>query len=131
MASDDKPSPASGRSCSMRELCIRLLALAVAGRSPQGHLQQHEEQQEQQLSEQQLSEQQQEQRRSLSPEVKVVPGGAEGVAERLRLALALTKRMAGTKLLPKDLDSATQVSTMRVLTSSCSNTIHSALLDRG
>jgi hypothetical protein len=37
VASDAKPSAMSQQTCSMKELCIRLLALAVAGRSQQGH----------------------------------------------------------------------------------------------
>ena len=49
-----------------------------------------------------------EQRRSLSPEVKG-PVGVEAVEQRLRESLALTKRMASSKLLQHDLDSASQV----------------------
>lgn len=103
----------SRQTCSMRELCIRLLALAVAGRAPQGHTQQHQEQQNGQPPDpngmdQQQQQQQGEQRRSLSPEVRV-QGGVEAVAGQLRESLALTKRMTSNKLLPKDLDTATQV----------------------
>lgn len=93
----------SQQTCSMRELCIRLLALAVAGRAQQGHLQQQDAQQPQ--------EQQQDgqQRRSLSPEVRVNVG-VEAVAQRLRESFALTKRMAAHKLMPKDLELANQAS---------------------
>jgi hypothetical protein len=105
VASDAKPSAMSDQTCSMRELCIRLLALAVAGRAPQGHPQQ----QQQQEGGAQPQEQQELQRRSLSPEVRVHVG-VEAVAQRLRESLALTKRVASNKLAPKDLDLATQVS---------------------
>lgn len=110
VASDAKPSAMSQQTCSMRELCIRLLALAVAGRAQQGHLQSQPVQDGQQPGQEQEQAQQQEgqQRRSLSPEVRVHVG-VEAVAERLRESLVLAKRMASSKLLPKDLDSATQV----------------------
>lgn len=106
----------SQQTCSMRELCIRLLALAVAGRAQQGHLQlqpvqdgqQQQEQQEQGQRQEQGQQPDGQQRRSLSPEVRVYVG-VEAVAERLRESLALAKRMANSKLLPKDLDSTSQV----------------------
>jgi glucose/arabinose dehydrogenase len=118
VASRAKPSPMSQQTCSMRELCIRLLALAVAGRAQQG-----QQQQLQQLPEQANGQQSQasgqpqqpqqpqqdvsQQRRSLSPEV-TAPAGIEAVAERLRQALALSE-IGKEKLQPKHLERATQV----------------------
>lgn len=106
VASDTKPQPGSNHGCSMQELSIRLLALAVAGRSSQ---QQQQQQQDPQAGADQGSQQQQpEHRRSLSPEVKVAVG-VDAVAARLRESLALSKKMASTKLWQRDLDAATQV----------------------
>jgi hypothetical protein len=50
----------------------------------------------------------------LSPEVRVHVGVA-AVAQWLGEALALTKRMASNKLMPKDLELATQVCVSREL----------------
>lgn len=113
MCSEAKPSAMSLQTCSMQELCIRLLALAVAGRAQQGHTQpqQPNGQAAESSGAQAPPHQQQqegEQRRSLSPEVRVHVG-VESVAERLRESLELTKRMAGTKLQDKELETATQV----------------------
>lgn len=129
VASDAKPSAMSQQTCSIKELCIRLLALAVAGRWQQGHepaqqqagqqqnghaqdvSAQQQQQQEGQLPSQQQEGQQQQQgpqRRSLSPEVKAHVG-VEAVAGMLRKSLELTKRMASNKLGPRDLEAASQV----------------------
>jgi hypothetical protein len=112
VASDVKPSPMSQQICSMHELCIRLLALAVAGRAQQGHLQLQPPQDGQQRQDGQQQQQDgQQQRRSLSPEVWVHVG-VQAVAEQLQKSLELAKLLAGGKLTPKDLDAATQVSAL-------------------
>lgn len=118
VASDAKPSAVSQQTCSMRELCIRLLALAVAGRAQQGHLQLQPVQDGQQQQQEQGQQQDGQQRRSLSPEVRVHVG-VEAVAQRLRESLALAKRMASSKLLPNDLDSATQVRPSHAVVDRC------------
>ena len=120
---DDKPSAMSRQTCSMQELCTRLLALAVAGRAPQGHTPPQQQQQQQQPNgdaaeaadaqqqpqQQQQQQQEGEQRRSLTPEVKVHVG-VEAVAQQLRQSRELSTRMGSSKLdLEKDLTLASQV----------------------
>jgi hypothetical protein len=98
VVADSKPAAGAAAAAgssngrSVRQLCIQLLALAVAGRAEQGH----------------ETQQQLEQRRSLSPEVPVAPGLA-AVQEQLCHALALSQKMGSVKLTPADLDLATQV----------------------